>query len=90
MRLIDADAFERAVMFSDDEDLQDVIYRLRDFPTADVQEVKHGEWIIDENDPERDTQCSICGFVLDDWIQGALYSFCPYCGADMRERSEDE
>ena len=39
MRLIDADAFERAVMFSDDEDIQDVIYRLRDFPTADVVEV---------------------------------------------------
>lgn len=35
-RYIDADAFERAVMFSDDEDLQDVIYRLRDYPTADV------------------------------------------------------
>ena len=35
MRLIDADAFERAVMFSDDEDIQDVIYRLRDFPTIE-------------------------------------------------------
>lgn len=58
-------------------------------PSADVQEVKHGEWIIDENDPERDTQCSICGFVLDDWIQGALYSFCPNCGADMRKEAED-
>ena len=34
MRLIDADAFEREVMGSDDEDLQDVIYHLRDFPTA--------------------------------------------------------
>ena len=38
-RYIDADAFERAVMFSDDEDIQDVIYRLRDFPTTDVVEV---------------------------------------------------
>lgn len=38
-RYIDADAFERAVMFSDDEDIQDVIYRLRDFPTADVVKV---------------------------------------------------
>lgn len=38
-RYIDADAFERAVMFSDDEDIQDVIYRLRDFPSADVVEV---------------------------------------------------
>lgn len=33
-RLIDADAFERKVMFGDEEDLQDVIYSLRDFPTA--------------------------------------------------------
>lgn len=38
-RYIDADAFERAVMFSDDEDLQDVIYRLRDYPTIDAVEV---------------------------------------------------
>ena len=33
-RLIDADAFERSVMFGDAEDMQDVIYALRDFPTA--------------------------------------------------------
>lgn len=34
MRLIDADAFERSVMFSDAEDMQDVIYALRDYPTT--------------------------------------------------------
>lgn len=41
MRLIDADAFERRVMFdSDIEDLQDVIYALRDYETiADAVEV---------------------------------------------------
>ncbi|WP_075678530.1 hypothetical protein [Roseburia sp. 831b] len=33
-RLIDADAFERSVMRSDAEDMQDVIYALRDYPTA--------------------------------------------------------
>lgn len=33
-RLIDADAFEKSVMFGDAEDMQDVIYALRDFPTA--------------------------------------------------------
>ena len=33
-RLIDADAFERSVMFGDAEDTQDVIYALRDYPTA--------------------------------------------------------
>ena len=34
MRLIDADAFERSVMFGDAEDMQDVIYALRDYPTV--------------------------------------------------------
>lgn len=34
MRMIDADAFERSVMCSDAEDMQDVIYALREFPTA--------------------------------------------------------
>ena len=34
MRLIDADAFEQSVMFSNAEDMQDVIYALRDYPTA--------------------------------------------------------
>lgn len=39
-RLIDADAFERTVMFGDAEDMQDVIYALRDYPTAyDVDKV---------------------------------------------------
>ena len=32
-RLIDAEAFERTVMFGDAEDMQDVIYALRDYPT---------------------------------------------------------
>ena len=41
MRLIDAEAFERRVMFdSDIEDLQDVIYALRDYePIADAVQV---------------------------------------------------
>lgn len=41
MRLIDADAFERRVMFdSEIEDLQDVIYALRDYESiADAVQV---------------------------------------------------
>lgn len=40
MRLIDADAFERKIMCGDEEDVQDVIYSLRDFPTSyDVDKV---------------------------------------------------
>lgn len=40
MRLIDADAFEKSVMFGDAEDMQDVIYALREYPTTyDVDKV---------------------------------------------------
>lgn len=40
MRLIDADAFEKSVMFCDAEDMQDVIYALRDYPiTYDIDKV---------------------------------------------------
>lgn len=33
-KLIDADAFEKSVMFGDAEDMQDVIYALREYPTT--------------------------------------------------------
>nr|DAH59195.1 MAG TPA: Lethal (2) giant discs 1, ENDOCYTOSIS, PROTEIN BINDING [Caudoviricetes sp.] len=40
MRLIDADAFEKSVMFGEAEDMQDVIYALRDYPTTyDIDKV---------------------------------------------------
>lgn len=40
MRLIDADAFEKSVMFGDAEGMQDVIYALRDYPiTYDIDKV---------------------------------------------------
>lgn len=53
-------------------------------PTADVAEVKHGNWVGIDDDPCETFECDRCGFVLDDWIQGALYNYCPNCGADMR------
>lgn len=40
MRLIDADAFERRCLFDENiEDMQDVIYALRDYPTVDATKV---------------------------------------------------
>ena len=58
-------------------------------PSADVVEVKHGEW-IEMRDPWGDDpyyNCSCCNdaFVL---LEGTPkdnnYNFCPNCGADMR------
>ena len=54
--------------------------------TADVVEVKHGEWIKFD---EGDCYCSNCEIALEDWVQGIFYKFCPNCGADMRGK-EDE
>ena len=40
MRLIDADAFEKSVLFGDVEDMQDVIHALRDYTiTYDIDKV---------------------------------------------------
>lgn len=43
-------------------------------PTADVQEVKHGKWIVKEKDIF--CYCSCCGCK-----SGALFNYCPHCGA---------
>lgn len=52
---------------------------------ADFVEVKHGEW---ENfEIPHMMRCSECG-VSDLDIHRTKFSFCPYCGADMRKEGE--
>ena len=54
-----------------------VIATVRNFPPADVVEVKHAEWIhIDET--LGFYECSECGFVYEE-----DYDFCPHCGCRM-------
>ena len=75
---------ERGVPMTREIDIQNV-------PTADVVEVKHGDWIpileINENgEPyQAGVYCSECG-------DAECYEpyFCPNCGADMRKETEDE
>ena len=60
--------------------------------TADVVEVKHGEWIkLDGEWREQGTnkpliihQCSFCCT----FYQNAPYNYCPNCGAKMDGRSD--
>ena len=49
-------------------------------PTADVVEVKHAEWKVDETH-DYEPYCSLCGH---EPIAGEKYNYCPDCGADMR------
>lgn len=66
--------------------IQTVYADLADFiaaqPTADVVEVRRGEWV------ERDgkTWCSLC----DKSNKQYKPPFCPHCGADMRESGKAE
>ena len=62
---------------------------VRDFPAADVEEVKHGKWIQEQIKIEnmsivryRNT-CSECGGKADFLLRELHYSYCPHCGAKM-------
>ena len=61
---------------------------LEGLPSAQPER-KNGNWVGIDDDPCETFECDRCGFVLDDWIQGALYNFCPNCGADMRGGDEN-
>lgn len=46
-------------------------------PTADVQEVRHGKWIKSKNE----RKCSLCGYFY--FTNTDTFNFCPHCGAKM-------
>lgn len=56
-------------------------------PTADVQEVKHGDWLKPGNDPIDNKQwiCSECkGLTETAYYCGhCYYNYCPNCGTRM-------
>ena len=57
---------------------------LDSIPTADVVEVRHGEW-IDTGDFELDNiysglKCSLCGYIF----CGSKTNYCAGCGAHMK------
>lgn len=56
----------------------------------EVIEPKRGEW-IEWIDCEGEVfwKCSACGQVSEASAADILYKFCPFCGADMRERESE-
>lgn len=90
-RYIDADKaieyFEKHRRIAIHKD--DIVAYLADLPTADVQEVKHGEWKFGYSGY---FDCSNCGFAYDTECERYLMAFpdgvkelkyCPHCGAKM-------
>ena len=54
-------------------------------PTADVVEVRHGEWVTTDTPLGRCCECSVCGS-----CPTMEYRYCPYCGAKMDGKGDGE
>ena len=69
-----------------------VVKEIKDFPNADVVEVKHGEWLYWQPDGTNHLwKCSVCdGAIVTPMRFVAKHiAFCEHCGADMREEGAD-
>ena len=66
-------------------DVDDMKVELEEAPTADVRENVHGKWGYSL---AGNWKCSVCGDEPYYDSRKGL-NFCPNCGADMRERSEE-
>lgn len=71
--------------FNQDLNVPKIFDLLYSQPTADVVEVKHGEWIAYRNPVEVVFICSECKYryFFADPEEECEYNFCPHCGAKM-------
>lgn len=59
--------------------LADLVDVFAEIPTADVVEVKHGEWVDNGIQDSMLSECSLCGFPCGAYT----FNYCPNCGAKM-------
>lgn len=65
-------------MWTKSRDLTEAIITVQNQPTADVVEVKHGEWRDSEIDSML-SKCTLCGYPCGAYT----LNYCPNCGAKM-------
>ena len=71
--------------------VDDMAEYIREEPTADVAEVKHGEWIGRPLCGNSNCRCSICGSwwnVHANLSGEIMQKYCPNCGAKMDGEGE--
>ena len=61
---------------------------LESLPAADVEPVKHGQWIAQTDYPGAYAKCSECGCRCRGYVPN--YKYCPNCGAKMDEEGTHE
>ena len=64
-----------------EDEIEDIV---NEIPVADVEPVKHGEWVYGEFDIPR---CSECGGEI---MPHLISNYCPNCGAKMDEKEVQE
>ena len=69
---------------TDKKCIEEVFKKFEVLTSADVGEVKHGEWIYNV----KYYSCSICAGKRFNLLLGTDAEYCPYCGAkmDLKER----
>lgn len=77
-------------------DFENAVRLVKSLPAADVEPVRHGEWLRTEDDWDSlvTIQCSACGgewcFELEEDVQLLEYNYCPGCGAKMDLEVEND
>ena len=70
-----------------------VIDRIKSAPTADVVEVKHGEWFLLDECANEGVYCSVCRkkvYRTEYANQKIKSKFCPNCGAKMDGKPQEK
>ena len=79
-------------------DVYNAIRLVKSLPAADVEPVRHGEWLRTDDDWNSlvTIQCSACGgewcFEIDEDVQLLGYNYCPGCGCkmDLEDETNDD
>lgn len=79
-------------------DVYNAIRLVKSSPAADVEPVRHGQWLRTDDDWNSlvTIQCSACGgewcFEVDEDVQLPGYNYCPGCGCkmDLEDENNDD
>lgn len=98
-RYIDADKINAKLtdeyhgMISDESmKIYEIIRMLDDAPTADVQKVRHGQWLpfqVMDFSPVPKTVALSCSLCQDIIFGEKLPAYCPSCGAKMDAKQQE-
>ena len=72
-------------------DFENAVRLVNGLPAADVEPVRHGGWIIAEDEYSSYAKCSVCGDEFTFWEGDcAITQYCPSCGAKMDLEGEND